>query len=1479
MAPLFVVDLPRTEFLDLGTAVWRDRAGYPATFGRVEATPQKLRYRLLGGQIMKIKIAKLLSSLLFLLAILLLPWLRAEAQTSRASSRITQAVDENNLAVLKGNVNPLARAEFDQGAVNDGQPLHRMLLLLQRGPDQEAALQNLLDDQQNKSSANYHAWLTPAQFGQQFGPSDADIQMVTNWLQSHGFQITNVTAGRTLIEFSGNAAQVRSAFHTEIHKYIVNGEARMANASDPEIPAALAPVVAGPVSLNNFPRKSYSRILGQFRRIIGKPGLQPLFTFPDPFSGTTFYGLGPGDFATIYNSKPLIASGNDGTGQTIAIVGETNINVQDVQQFRQMFGLPANFDATNVILNGEDPGITSTGEEGEADLDVEWSGAVAPGATVKFVVSASTAASAGIDLSALYIVEHNLAGAMSESYGQCETGLGTAGNAFYSQLWEQAAAQGITVILSAGDGGSAGCDDFNSEEVATHGLAVSGLASTPFNVSVGGTDFDEVNTWGTYWNGSNDATGTSARSYIPEIPWNQNCAQISLTGCGASAPNGSLDIVAGSGGPSSVYPKPKWQIGVAGMPNDSHRDQPDISLFASPGFNGTGYVYCQSDQTISGLQECDMNNVTVGLLDFGIVGGTSASAPSFAGIMALVNQYEASHGGTNRQGNANYTLYALANKAGASCASSKTESTACVFNDVTKGNSTLPTGLPGVGTNSVPCKGGTLNCSSALPANNGVLVDPNHTSTEAWTATAGYDMTTGLGTLNVNNLATSWAGVSTISTTTTLTLSPTTGITHGTSENVTVGITVKPNSGTGVPAGDVSLIATLSGGATQGLDHFTLASGAIAGATTKSLPGGTYSVSAHYAGDGTNAPSDSTPVQVTVGKESSQAFIVVPTFDSSGNQLSGNATSFVYGTQFIGRIYVTDKNAAASAGGPPNPVCSQENLLTCPSGTVTLTDNGTPLNQGTFHLNSAGYTRDLAATPATFTGGTHKLVAAYSGDGSYTSSMGTDIVTVTPAPTTTEYDSTNFYAIVGQPFSFTFVSIGSVQQGVDPSGTFVFSDNGTPLTGPVNTSAPGGHSIVGSAFETFTAPGKHMISATYSGDASYAPSSSTSPLTVTVQYLDSLTVSANPTTVNYGSPVTITAKVTTSHLTPALAGTFAFNPASAPVTTNLSTDGQGNQVITGTMTFVPNYSESIDVGYGGDANYIDGDTNVFVNVNIPDFSLSVPNTPFTVPVGQPGSLQIGIAPATNMSSPVILTCGGNLPVGYACSFQPSTVNLAGGVTGTSVLSLSLSASSNTVRPNAIRQKRAGLGVLSTGSGTDPFLRIGVSSGLAALLLLVWPVKKKRLRSAIALGTACAICLAIGCGGGGSIVGGGGGGGPVGPFATTTTISTNMATTAQASPLVWTANVSGKGSPTGIVNFYANGSWFGQASLIQGVATLNTSLPFPGVYSITAQYSGDGNNVASTSTGVSEGITGTTVMQINGQTSAVFHSANVTVTLQ
>ena len=575
--------------------------------------------------------------------------------SGQAVPQIAEQVDNANRVTLTGNVHPLARAEFDRGAVSAAQPMTRMLLLLKRSVEEEAALQDFLAAQQDKSSPRYHQWLTPEDFGARFGPADADVQTVTQWLQQQGFTIERVYSGKTVIEFSGNASQVQAAFGAAIRNYQVNGHTYVANANDPQIPAALAPVVAGIVSLNNFPRQSHLVRAAKCPKLPGTAGPEPLYT--DPGGG---YFLAPADFATIYNASSLYGTGIDGTGQTIAIVGETNINVSDIQNFRTLFNLPAKFNSANVILNGADPGISSVDEETEADLDVEWSGATAPGATVNLVVSASTAASAGIDLSSIYIIEHNLAGVMSESYGTCESDLGSAGNAFYNSLWEQAAAQGITVIVSAGDNGSASCDNINTENTATHGLAVSGLSSTPFNVAVGGTDFDQANKWPQYWNNYNandPTTHASALGYIPEMPWNDSCATVGLTGCTSTSQ--LLDIVAGSGGPSGIYGKPSWQVGITGIPNDNHRDLPDISLFSGNGLTQSAYIVCQADVTTPPEPTCGLASMG---FDFQAVGGTSAAAPAFAGVMALVSQKT-----NSRQGNPNYVLYALAKKTGANC--------------------------------------------------------------------------------------------------------------------------------------------------------------------------------------------------------------------------------------------------------------------------------------------------------------------------------------------------------------------------------------------------------------------------------------------------------------------------------------------------------------------------------------------------------------------------------------------------------------------------------------------------------------------------------------------------------------------------------------------------------------------------------------------------------------------------------------------
>ena len=1410
--------------------------------------------------------------------------------TGQALPRVVETVDNARRVMLAGNVHPLARAEFDRGAVADGLPMKRILLLLKRSDEQEGALEVYLGEQQDKSSPNYHQWVTPETFGAQYGLADSDIQAVTQWLGSAGFTIEKVYSGKTVIEFSGTAGQVQTAFGSAIRNYQVNGKMYEANANDPQIPVALAPVVAGIVSLNNFPRQSHVRMAGVARKVAGKAGLEPLFTFPNPDGSGNFYGVGPGDFATIYNTVPLLnaASKIDGTGQTIAIVGETNIHVSDVQSFRQIFGLPANFSASNVVLNGEDPGITSTDEETEADLDTEWSGAVAPGATVQFVVSASTAASAGIDLSALYIIEHNLAGVMSESYGSCEPGLLSGGNAFYNSLWEQAASQGITVMISAGDNGSAGCDDFTTETTATQGLAVNGIASTPYNVAVGGTDFDQVNKWISYWSATNGATsGASALSYIPEIPWNQNCAQIGLSGCGANAPSGSLNIVAGSGGPSSVYPKPNWQMGVTGMPSDNHRELPDVSLFASPGFDGSGYIICQADA--NGGVPCSL---TAGAIDFLIVGGTSASSPALAGIMALVNQYQAANNGTSRQGNANYVLYQLVKKSGASCASSAAEAAGCIFNHITKGNSVLPTGGIGVGTNSVPCTSGKPNCSATVASETGVLVEPSSAKTEAWTVTAGYDTVTGLGSVNANNLVTKWGSVSTVSTTTTMTLSPTTGITHGTGENVTANITVTPTSGTAT--GDVSLIAKFANGTTQGLDQFTLTSGKVTNAAENSLPGGSYTVIAHYAGDGTNAPSDSAPVTVSVARESSQTFIVIPTFDPSGNQTNGNATSVPYGTDYIIRMYVTNSAATPTTTGPPNGTCDLMNLRTCPTGTVTLRDNGALAGAGgggvgIFNMNNAGYTRYLSPN---LTAGTHSLVATYSGDNSYLSSTSATVsLVVVPATTTTTIDTNDnaTAATVGVAFNLNMTT-RSNSLGIEPTGTYTVYDGGKAIgTGTIWNGQPGssasGAFIQGSATLNFSTTGNHILTATYNGDANYASSTSATSYTVTVDNSSVTTMTASPLSLIAGNQVTLTAIVDTTVKSPFPGQNVQFYTSvdgylqGNTITYKSITDASGNAALQATAVFTPTASEVIWANFNGDSTFAASSSYqspVNLTVITPDFSVSPPQLTLTIPSGQSASASIAVTPATNLSSQVqfILQQFSAYAPGMNCGMNPNPVSLSGQQVATATFSCSVPApSSSTTTSTTFRMRWP---------GSEPNRNLWAVSGMALLLGIIsmlFPGRLKMWRLSVPCFAVALISLLIGCGGGSS--GGVGSGGGLTPTSVTMSVpSTKVPSNTNVTASV---TVSGSHSPTGTITLYDDtlNLPLNAAPLVNGQAQISTNFAGVGAHSLIAQYSGDTRNSPSqTMTPLVMVVTGTQAgFWIGAETGRDLKTINVTLVVQ
>ncbi|HEY4902071.1 MAG TPA: Ig-like domain repeat protein [Candidatus Sulfotelmatobacter sp.] len=1361
------------------------------------------------------------------------------------TSLITQPVDEHQLIVLKGNVHPLARPQSDLGTAPASLPMQRMLLVLKRSPEQESALRKLLDDQQDKHSPSYHKWLTPEQYGNQFGPSDSDMQAITGWLQSHGFQLGAPSRGRTVLEFSGSASQVQDAFHTTIHKYVVSGEEYWSNADDPSIPTALTPAIAGVRSLNNFPKKPMNVLagVGEQDPKTGKiHPAQPLITFPsgcDENNSVSDYcsnWLGPYDFATIYDVLPLWNAGIDGTGVTVAIVGESDIQMSDVQAFRSFFGLPANNPV--FVLNGPDPGIQA--DESEADIDVQWSGAVAKGATIDFVISQSTETTSGTDLSAVYIVENNLAAVMSESYGECELGLGTTGNQFYNTLWQQASAQGITVLISAGDGGSAGCDNFDasSPAPAQYGLQVSGYASTPYNVAVGGTDFNDFNDPGTYWSTiNNPTTQESALKYIPESTWNDSCtnalwemfSQLSTnpeTNC--NNPNlNDVIIVAGSGGvskcttpsgstPSSCaggYARPSWQTGSGSFSADAKRDIPDVSLFASNGFVGHAYVVCDADAQGA----CPSSFVGFG--------GTSVSSPAFAGIMALVNQKTG-----ERQGNANYVLYKLAAQQPSA------------FHDVT------------VGTNAVPCATGSPNCTTTIAGDSyGIL--------SGYNAAAGYDLATGLGSVDANNLVTKWSLVTLSPSTTTLSsLTPTT-VTHGQAVNFTV--SVAPKSGTGTPTGSIAL----EGGpasSTGGIAGFSLANGAVSG-STEMLPGGTYSVTAHYPGDSTYEASESSPISVTVSKENSQPQVFLVTFDSSNKVLSANTNTAVYGSPYILRVNLD--NAAGHACAP----VASSGATACPTGSVTLTNNGSTLDAGTFALNSYGYVEDLAVQ---LPGGTDSVMAAYAGDESFNASSVTTAISITPAPTTIPPPLGGNSTLIAGSTTFFYVTIQSSSSGAAPTGTVTLYANGTAL--PVTPSysgtagSPGyGASLTAFFQTTFTTSGTKAITASYSGDSNYGASTS-SATSVSVLYPTTEILMSSAQVVSSGTPVTLTALVDTTQKNPALTGTFTFYSTNgvltgAPTITQV-TDSSGYSALQATLTVTITSIIDFSFQYSGDSNYVGGFSND-IEIGVPDFSIFPVSNGVTITAGQTQQLGFNVNALYGFTGTVgNFTCSG-LPAETTCIFSPT--QLASG--GTTTLTITTAA----------------IGQLRQRVSSEPLKRLWLLQGSLLLGVCLIGISKRRWHTGIIL-LICVLVLFPSCGGGAGVneaAGGGTGGGGDGTMPNPTPSITSLAPSqiVAGSTSVPTVLVNGSGFLSTSAVTYAgvqhpavinNGSQIGLELSASDVATVGK---FPVVVTNPSPGGGNSNSMDfNVMTGTPTGFFTITVTATSGSLS---HTATFYLTVQ
>ncbi len=898
---------------------------------------------------------------------LLLP-LVASTLCFAQADRIPGPIDSSQMVTLPGHADRLAQPQYDQGPVEPSFQFGRVTLEMAPSPSQQVALNLLLAQQQDRSSPNYHKWLTPEQFAERFGVSQGDVNKITAWLQAQGFQVFSVPRGRTSVSFSGTAAQIQSAFKTEIHRYDVNGRQHIANSTPVEVPVALSGVVTGVRGLTDYhPKPMYVRPVHG-----GKAGLHSSYT-----SGQgTGYALAPGDIATIYdlntlyNSSPAI----DGAGQKLAIIGETDIYLADIADFRSNFGLnpitDCSTDANGIVtatscnttnfqymLVGADLGAPSTcGDLPEADLDIEWSGATARNAQIIFVNAPATfnaqcteiTNGGGTDVSLAYAIDNVVAPVISMSYGLCEV----EATSLETEL-KQGNAEGITIMNSSGDSGAAACDDGPPSNTlpypaADGGLIVNYPASSPEVTGVGGTSIPYPTFYNsTYWNGSNGTNGGSAQTNLQgqEAAWNDTAAfaqlcqegdlnpQFCLQG-GSKAVAGWKDITsaataqedlwvsAGGGGVSNCvnepggiceagFARPSWQavtIPSQGSPQKTYRLVPDVSLLASPDF--PGYIFCtpQDQWGFTSTASTCAGGIATAIDSYSsIVGGTSASSPVFAGIVTLLNQYLGSAG----LGNINPTLYSLA----ATPANG-------AFHQITSGD------------NDVYCQAGTPSGQPTdviCPAGGVFGFDSSNAD-----AATGYNLVAGLGSVDGNSLAVAWAASRTTGSSVTITGVSATNVTVGTS--VSFAVSVTPTSGVGSVR-----FSTLNNGTTTVLGSATLdvpypstTTGTTTFATTK-LPGGTNSVTATYTGDASVNASTSAPTTVTVTVPFTMSASALSPASIPAGQTSTSTVTITPTSGFTGTVNFTNSTASnpgsCTANLPAGALCSFS------PGSVTLDGN------------------------------------------------------------------------------------------------------------------------------------------------------------------------------------------------------------------------------------------------------------------------------------------------------------------------------------------------------------------------------------------------------------------------------------------------------------------------------------------------------------------------------------------------------------
>lgn len=978
--------------------------------------------------------------------------LPGSAQTRTARPQITKPIEGSALLALRGNVHPLARPEFDRGPAPLSLRADRMVLVLKRTPLQEERLRQYLASLEDRNSPNYHRFLTPEQFAAQYGPAPEDVEKIATWLNGQGFSVNHVARSNMSIEFSGSVNQVEIAFHTQIHRFAVNGQEHVANTTNPMIPSALSAVVAGVSPLNDFYPRPQAVHGPSAQWDAAEKRFVPQLTVS--ISSTPYLFVSPGDVATIYNAptslNQRLQSGQaayDGTGVSIGIVTSGGVNIANVQNYRALFKLPpAN---VSVVMDGNSPG---SGNDTESTLDAEVAGAIAPGAKLVYYQAADTTFQSGVMLAILRAIDDNTVNILNVSYGSCELSQGAAGNAEILNAWEQAAAQGIAVTVSSGDAGSAGCDNPDTQTAAMRGFGVNALASTPYTVAVGGTDFAVLrNNYSTYASTTNSGNYTSALGYIPETVWNDS--PVNNGSASANQPTqdsaGNTNILAGGGGASNAgvydatgnalggYPKPLWQQEFetsSGIAADKMRDVPDVSLFAANGMNGALWATC-------GDNDCTGANPTISG-----VGGTSASAPAFAGVLALINQ---KIGVGARLGQPNWVLYRLA------------QSHPEAFHRAD-------------GNNAVVCAPGTPNCGA-----NGFLSGYDSRNT--------YNMATGLGSVDIASLINQWTSVGRIQTTTSLALGATT-FQHG--QPIAMSIAVNPSAATGSVAigTDLSTRGRFSGDSQW---NTALANGQ-ASAMWGGFPGGTYNVYASYGGDGSYGGSVSQPQLITVAPEDSVVRLAVTGPDGTGKLSSLAGRTITYGTyvsvdaQPIGRSQAGNRNPTADA-----------------TGTVTFNDTAAQQPaQGSGMLDATGN----AEFPLHYPGaGTHAVTASYSGDDSYNPGTSAAITFIVQKAVTISSVSTSASSIDSGTVLVTgTIRPGTASQAPPPNGTVIFTDAttgavlGTAVLSAEHDPTTGASMSAGSIEVPVTqlSMGNNNVVATYSGDANFLASAASVPATV-----------------------------------------------------------------------------------------------------------------------------------------------------------------------------------------------------------------------------------------------------------------------------------------------------------------------------------------------------------------------------------------------